>query len=239
MFLAHRHVRIEGVILEHHGDVAVARAQVIDDLAGDLDGAVAGILEAGDGAQQRALAAARRADQHGELLVGDVEVDAAHGMDAAGVALVQPSDPHICHCGLPPNNRMHCRLPHPRIAPSVSPRTRCFCTSTPSTIDGTSETIASALASPYCAPWKLEEGAEHRRQREGVAARQDEREEELGPAGDEGEDSCGDDAGRRERHGDLPATKSSACSRRPAPPPRASAASGGNRRTSSTPRPAA
>ena len=40
MFLADRHVRIERVVLEHHGDVAVARAHVVDDLAADLDRAV-------------------------------------------------------------------------------------------------------------------------------------------------------------------------------------------------------
>ena len=57
-------------------------------LAADLDGAVIGVLEAGDGAQQRRLAAARGADQHGEFAVGNVEVDAAHGMNAA-IVLVQ------------------------------------------------------------------------------------------------------------------------------------------------------
>ena len=88
MLLRDRHVRIERVVLEHHGDVAVARAHVVDDLAADLDLAVVGVLEAGDGAQQRALAAAGRADQHGELAVGDVEVDAAHRMHGAE-ALVQ------------------------------------------------------------------------------------------------------------------------------------------------------
>ncbi len=51
-------MRIERVILEHHGDVAVARAHVVDDPRADLDRAFAGLLEAGDGAQERALAAA-------------------------------------------------------------------------------------------------------------------------------------------------------------------------------------
>ena len=41
------------------------------------------VLKPGDGAQQRALAAAGRADQHGEFAVGNVEVDAAHGVDPA------------------------------------------------------------------------------------------------------------------------------------------------------------
>ena len=73
MFSRDRHVRIERVVLEHHGDVAVARAHVVDDLAADLDEAAVGLLEPGDGAEQRRLPAARRADEHGELAGGDVE----------------------------------------------------------------------------------------------------------------------------------------------------------------------
>ena len=58
------------------------------------------VFEAGDRAQERALAAARRADQHGELAVRDVEVDAAHGVDRAEV-LVQSRDLHLRHCDSP------------------------------------------------------------------------------------------------------------------------------------------
>ena len=43
---------------------------------------------------------------------------------------------------------------HPCTAPKVRPRTRWRWTSMPSTIEGTSEVTASALASPYWAPWK-------------------------------------------------------------------------------------
>ena len=42
----------------------------------DQDRAAADLLEPGDHAQQRRLAAARRADQDQELAVGDVEADA-------------------------------------------------------------------------------------------------------------------------------------------------------------------
>jgi len=47
------------------------------------DVAVADLLETGDHAQGRALAAARRPDQDDELLVGDVEIDAADGQDSS------------------------------------------------------------------------------------------------------------------------------------------------------------
>ena len=79
--LLHRHVRIERVVLEHHGDVAILRRHVVDDVAADQDLAAGDVLEPGDHAQRRRLAAARRAHQHHELVVGDIEVDAAHGLD--------------------------------------------------------------------------------------------------------------------------------------------------------------
>ena len=72
--LEDRHVRIERVVLEHHGDVAILRRQVVDHLAADRDVAGSDFLEARDHAQRRALAAAGRADQHDELVVRDVEM---------------------------------------------------------------------------------------------------------------------------------------------------------------------
>ena len=77
MFVAHRHVRVERVVLEHHRDVAVLGRHVVDDAPADLDLAAGDRLEPGDHAQQRRLAAARRTDQHAELAVGDLDVDAA------------------------------------------------------------------------------------------------------------------------------------------------------------------
>ena len=108
----HIHVRIQRVVLEHHRDVAAPRRQVIDDLAADLDRALVGVLQPGDGPQQRALAAARRPDQHRELAGGDFEVDAAHGVHAA-VVLVKCADPQDGHS-----------LLYPFIAPSEMPRTK-------------------------------------------------------------------------------------------------------------------
>ena len=79
--LEHRHMRVERVILEHHRDVAILRRPVVDDLAADIDVAGGDFLEARDHAQRRRLAAAGRADQHDELVIGNVEVDAAHDFD--------------------------------------------------------------------------------------------------------------------------------------------------------------
>ena len=138
----HGHVRIERVVLEHHRDIAVARAHVIDDLAADLDLPGVGVLEPGDRAQKRALAAAGRSDQHGELAVRDVEIDASDGVNRS-VALVKGADSDVRHA---------VRSVHPLIAPRVSPRTRWRWTSMPRTMEGTRDVVASAQASPYCAP---------------------------------------------------------------------------------------
>ena len=69
-------MRVERIILEHHGDVAVLRVALVDDLAVDADLAARRLLQARDHAQDGALAAARWPDQHQKLLVGDIEVDA-------------------------------------------------------------------------------------------------------------------------------------------------------------------
>src|SRR5450756_362167 len=78
----HGHVRVERVVLEHHGDVALLRRHLVDHAPADLDLAARYLLQAGDHAQQRGLAAARRADQHAELSVLDPDIHAVH--DAGG-----------------------------------------------------------------------------------------------------------------------------------------------------------
>jgi hypothetical protein len=56
--LVHRHVRIERIVLEHHGDVALLGFQVIDHAIADDDLSAADLLQPCDHAQQRGLAAA-------------------------------------------------------------------------------------------------------------------------------------------------------------------------------------
>ena len=99
--VAHGHVRVERVVLEHHRDVALLRRHAVDDPASDRDLAVADLLQPGDHAQQRRLAAARRADQHAEFAVGDVDVDAANHVRRAEV-LVHRADRYACQLLLPP-----------------------------------------------------------------------------------------------------------------------------------------
>src|SRR6185503_19178113 len=73
--LAHAHMRIERVALEHHRNAALTRVDVVHRLAADLEAAGRDGLEAGNHAQQRGLATSGGADEDDELLVVDVEVD--------------------------------------------------------------------------------------------------------------------------------------------------------------------
>ena len=85
--LAHRHVRVERVGLEHHRDVAVLGCLVVDHLAVDAQLALGDVLEPGDHVERRGLPAARGADQDDELAVGDGQVEVVDRQGPVGVAL--------------------------------------------------------------------------------------------------------------------------------------------------------
>ena len=72
--LVHRHVGVQSIALEHHGDVAVLGRHVVDALAVDEHVARGNVLQAGDHAHRRGLTAARRANEDDELLVVNGEV---------------------------------------------------------------------------------------------------------------------------------------------------------------------
>ena len=57
--------------------------QLVHPRAADVDAAVLQVLEPGDHAQQRGLAAAGRADEDGEFFLLDVEVDAVDDLRVA------------------------------------------------------------------------------------------------------------------------------------------------------------
>ena len=81
--LGHRHMRIERVVLEHHGDVPLERRQIVDPPPTDQDVAGARILQPGDEIERRRLAAAGRPEQGHELPVADLQVDAPADGDRA------------------------------------------------------------------------------------------------------------------------------------------------------------
>ena len=68
-------MRIERIVLEHHGDVALLRRQVVDHLVADDDLAGADFLQSGDHAQERRFSAARGTHQDQEFSVDHVDRD--------------------------------------------------------------------------------------------------------------------------------------------------------------------
>jgi hypothetical protein len=100
--LVHRHVRVERVALEHHGDVA-SRVRGVGDVARpDVDAARARLLQPGNDPQGRGLAAPGRTDQDHELTARDREVQVGDRSAAAVAALVPLLDPdqsQVAHRG--------------------------------------------------------------------------------------------------------------------------------------------
>src|SRR5499426_3716932 len=75
------HVRIERVVLKHHGNVALLRRHAIDDALADADFAGGDVLEPSDHPQQGRLAASRGSHEHDEFAVVDEDVDAVDDLD--------------------------------------------------------------------------------------------------------------------------------------------------------------
>jgi hypothetical protein len=98
--VGHGHVGVEGVGLEHHGDVAVLGGQGVDHPLADAQGAAGDVLQAGHHAQGGGLAAAGRADQDQELAVGDVQVQVLDGVEPVLVLLVDLVEHDLGHGSL-------------------------------------------------------------------------------------------------------------------------------------------
>ena len=132
--LPHRHMRVERVGLEHHGDAPLRRRHVGN--VDVVDEALAGRdrLESGDHPEQRRLAAAGRAEQRGERAFIDREAEIGDRGDRA-VAFRHPpqfdmgraaaSAPVVAprRSSLDPR-RQHDRLRHPPLENEVDERDR-------------------------------------------------------------------------------------------------------------------
>ena len=81
--LPDRHVRKDRVVLEHHGQPALARRQRRDVAPADFHAAGRLCLQPGNDPQQCGLAAARRAEKGEELAICNVQVDARERNKAA------------------------------------------------------------------------------------------------------------------------------------------------------------
>ena len=95
--LGRGHVRVERVVLEDHGDVAVLRRKVVHHLAVDLHVPVRDRLEARDHAESRCLPAPGRADEDDELACTDLEIELGDGFRAVGVDLRETLEDDLGH----------------------------------------------------------------------------------------------------------------------------------------------
>ena len=66
------HVRKDGIVLEHHAEIALMNGDVVDDRIIKRDGAVFDRVETGDHAQKRRFAAAGRSEQREQLAAPDI-----------------------------------------------------------------------------------------------------------------------------------------------------------------------
>src|SRR5947208_2154281 len=90
-------MRIERVVLEHHRDVAIGGLDLVDDSAADVDLAAGDGLQPRDHAEQRRLATAAWSDQHAELAIADIDIDALDGLEAAGIGLADVAQDDVSH----------------------------------------------------------------------------------------------------------------------------------------------
>ena len=100
--IEHGHVRIQSVVLEHHGDVAVLGSDVVRQHVADVQLALADFFQASNHTQGGGLAAARGADQDDEFLVRNVQVEVGNSSDATRINLVNIFQSYACHSDFPP-----------------------------------------------------------------------------------------------------------------------------------------
>ena len=73
---------VQGVVLEHHGDIPILGLHVVHQLVADPQLAGGNVLQTGDHPQGGGLAAAGGAYQHDKLLVRDLQIELLDGHDA-------------------------------------------------------------------------------------------------------------------------------------------------------------
>ena len=81
-------VRIQGVVLEHHRDVAILRGDVVDQTVADVEFALADFLQTRDHAQGGGLTTAGRTDKDDKFLILNFKIKIRNRCDIARVNLV-------------------------------------------------------------------------------------------------------------------------------------------------------
>src|SRR4051794_21752729 len=70
-------MRIERVALEHHGDVAIARRELRDVTAREMNRPLVRVFQSGNETKQRRFSATARTDENCKATLVDVEIDTA------------------------------------------------------------------------------------------------------------------------------------------------------------------
>ena len=73
--LKYGQVRIQRIVLEHHGNITVAGLEVVDHHAVDLNSTLGNVLKTCDHTQRRGFSAARRAYEYDKFLIGNIQVE--------------------------------------------------------------------------------------------------------------------------------------------------------------------
>ena len=82
-------MRVQGVVLKHHGDVAIARGHIVHDSIAYSQRAARYLFQTGDHAHCRRLSASRRPNQDHEFAVRDFKVEFVDGLVTIGIDLGQ------------------------------------------------------------------------------------------------------------------------------------------------------
>ena len=99
--VAHGHMRIKRVRLEHHCYAALRGGHVIHHLPADLQLTAGDFLEPGNHAQKRRFATTRRADKHDQLAGLDIKVDVPQHIDRAAIGFGDIRQFEISHFRVP------------------------------------------------------------------------------------------------------------------------------------------
>ena len=94
---AHAHMWIERIVLEHHGDVAFGRFELVDEFFADPNLARRDGFQPGQHAQKGRFSAARGADENDQVAILDRQVDAFDRLDIAGIDLADVGDFDCSH----------------------------------------------------------------------------------------------------------------------------------------------
>ena len=91
------HVGIQGVILEHHCDIAVFGSYVVHQLSVDEQLTFRDLLEPGDHSEGRGFAASGRPDKYHEFLIVYGDIRFVNSENTAGIHLGQVFDLNSSH----------------------------------------------------------------------------------------------------------------------------------------------